>query len=63
VEGSNLLITEDGLVAGQFVATEDAIVGERLEASDRGVTYTIGAAVAEEPAEIEAESEEPKEEA
>ena len=63
VEGSNLLITEDGLVAGQFVATEDAIVGERLEASDQGVTYTIGAAVAEEPAEIEAESEEPKEEA
>jgi uncharacterized membrane protein len=69
VEGSNLVITEDGLVAGNFVATEDAIVGERLEASERGVTYAVGAAVAEEAAEIEAEagaeagSEEPKEEA
>jgi uncharacterized membrane protein len=69
VEGSNLVITEDGLVAGSFVATEDAIVGERLEATDQGITYAIGAAVADEAAEIEAtagaeaESEEPKEEA
>jgi uncharacterized membrane protein len=68
VEGSKLVITEDGLVAGQFVATEDAIVGEVLQANDEGVTYTIGAAVAEEAAEVEAEagaeadSEEQKEE-
>jgi hypothetical protein len=44
-------------------------VGERLEATDQGITYAIGAAVADKAAEIEAtagaeaESEEPKEEA
>jgi uncharacterized membrane protein len=63
VEGSNLVITEDGLVAGNFVATEDAIVGEQLVASEEGITYAVGAAVAGEAAEaIEAEAGEEKEE-
>lgn len=53
IEGSGLILTEDGLVAGDFVATEDAIVGERLVATDEGITYTIGAAVAEEEEEDE----------
>ena len=48
VEGSNLVITEDGLVAGNFVATEDAIIGEQLVAGEEGITYVVGAAVAEE---------------
>lgn len=57
LEGSKLVITEDGLVAGSFVATGDAVVGELLEASDDGITYAIGAAVAEEGEEAEAEAE------
>jgi uncharacterized membrane protein len=57
VEGSKLVITEEGLVAGSFVATGDVVVGELLEASDQGITYAIGAAVAEEGEEAEAEAE------
>lgn len=47
VEASGLAISEDGLIAGNIVATEDAIVGERLVATDEGISYTVGAAVAE----------------
>jgi len=57
VEGGKLVITEEGLVAGSFVATGDVVVGELLEASDQGITYVIGAAVAEEGEEAEAEAE------
>ena len=52
VEASGLAISEEGLIAGNIVATEDAIAGEQLVATGQGISYTVGAAVleGEEPA-------------
>jgi hypothetical protein len=33
--------------AERFVATEEGIVGERMVGSDKGIYYTLGAAVAD----------------
>jgi uncharacterized membrane protein len=47
VEASGLAISQEGLIAGNIVATEDAIAGEQLVATGEGISYTVGAAVVE----------------
>jgi uncharacterized membrane protein len=54
VEESNLVITDEGLVAGHVVATEEGIAGERLTETADGVVYEAGAAVEGEVAYIAA---------
>jgi hypothetical protein len=54
-----------GLVAGDMVATEEGIAGERLEVTDEGVVYEAGAATEDEAAVVglvaeEVEEEEPE---
>jgi uncharacterized membrane protein len=62
VEASGLAISEDGLIAGNIVATEDAIAGERLVATDEGISYTVGAAIAEDEDSLEEITDESDEE-
>ena len=57
-EDEGLVITDEGLIAGDYVATEEGIAAERLVATDEGISYTVGAAVVEEEAPGEAGEEE-----
>jgi uncharacterized membrane protein len=54
VEAGGLGITDEGLITGDYVATEGVIAAERLVATGEGISYTIGAAVIEEEAPGEA---------